>query len=123
MTSDEKTKSGIEKSQVKNRYGKRVRIQSGDDIVLDEAKNEIICLDIDIQQENLQRKHVHKEYFSKKVDERKNNNELLDVIYVVFATIKLKKIWKQHHQYLKFMGFLLNKRKKKDDVFVSYTPP
>lgn len=48
-----KTESRIEESKVKIKYGKRARIQSEDDIVLDDAPNSIICLDVDIQQENL----------------------------------------------------------------------
>lgn len=50
MTLDEKTKSWKEEFEEKKRYGKRARMQSKDDLVLDEAKNSIILLDIDIQQ-------------------------------------------------------------------------
>lgn len=100
------------------------RIQIEDDLVLDEALNSIICLDVDIQQENLQQKHVPRSYFNNKVDGREEIDKVFDVIYALFVTIELKKIWKPHHQYLKFMGVLPNKRKKKDDVFfVSFMPP
>lgn len=50
-------------------------------------------------------------------------DKVLNAIYALFFTIKLKKIWRKHHQYLKFIKILPNKRKKKDDVFfVSYMP-
>lgn len=52
---------------------------------------------MDIQQENLQQNHVLKEYFSNKENGREENDEVLDVVYTLFTTIKLRKIWKQHH--------------------------
>lgn len=48
MPSDEKTESRIEKSEVEHRCGKRARVQSKDDLVLDETSKLIICLDLDI---------------------------------------------------------------------------
>lgn len=53
-----------------NRYEKIERMQSEDILVLDEAPNAKISLDVDIQQENLQQKHAPKEYFSNKENER-----------------------------------------------------
>ena len=71
MPSDEKTESRIEEFELKNRYEKRSWMQSENDLVLNEASNSTFCLDVDIQQENIQQKHDPKEYFSNKVDEIK----------------------------------------------------
>lgn len=79
---------------------------------------------MDIQKENLQQKSIPKNYFNNKAYERQEIDNVLDVIYALFTKIKLKMIWRQHHQYLKFMELLPNKRKKKDYVFfMSYMPP
>lgn len=51
----------------RNTYGKRARMVSGDDLVL----NSTICLDADIQQENIQQNNFPKSYCIKKEDERK----------------------------------------------------
>lgn len=78
------------------------------------------CLDEDTQQKNVQQKNVLENYFSNKADGTEVINNILDAIYALLATIKLRKIWKQHHQYLKCMGFLPNKRKNKYDVFLCH---
>lgn len=39
--------------------------------------------------------------------------KVLNDIYVLLINIKFKRIWKQHHQYLKFTRFLPNKKKEK----------
>lgn len=54
MPSNEKTKSRIEESKVKNRYGKIARMLNEHDIVLNEAPKLIIYLNIVIQQEYFQ---------------------------------------------------------------------
>ena len=108
----------IEKLEAENKYGKRARMVSKDDIVFDS----IVCLNADIQQENIQKKSP-KSYCSNKEDGREEIDIVLDVIYALFVTITLKKIWKSRHQCLKFMGALSSRRKKKDGVFfMSYMP-
>lgn len=88
-----------------------------DDLVLDS----IVCVNEDIQQENLQQNNFPKSYCSNKEYGREEIDKVLDAIYALFVTIKLVKIWKQHHKYLKFMGVVPNKMKKNDGVFfVSY---
>lgn len=57
---------------MKNRYEKGERIQREDDLIFDEDPNAIICLDVFIQQENLQQKHVTEDYFRNKVMKEKN---------------------------------------------------
>lgn len=121
---DKMTKSIIEKSQVKNSFGKITRIQREGDLVVDENLNARICLDIDIQHEHLQKKHIPKSNFSNKVYGREEINKVLAATYALFSTIKLKKKWRRRHQYLKFMRVISNKMKKKDCVlFVSYMSP
>lgn len=88
---DELTESKIEKSEVKNRFRKRTKIQRKD-LVVDEVSNARLCLDIDIQHEQLQQNHIPKSYFRKKVDGSEEINKVLEVIYVLFTTNKLKKI-------------------------------
>lgn len=117
MLSNEKTELRIKESEVNNSFGKRIRIQKEDDLILDEVSIVRICLDIDIQHEHLKQKHVPKSFFRNKDDGKEEINKVLDSIYALFSTIKLKRLCKQHHQYLKFMGFLPNKREKRDDVF------
>lgn len=51
MSWHEKTESRIEEYEVENIYEKRKRMQSEDDLILDETSNSIICLDINIQHE------------------------------------------------------------------------
>lgn len=40
-------------------------------------------------------------------------DKILKEIHVLTSTIKLKKIWKQHNQYIKLMWFLPSKKKEK----------
>ncbi|CAL5202776.1 unnamed protein product [Lathyrus oleraceus] len=120
--SDKEIESRIEEVEVKIIYGKRTRMQYEDYIVLDEAPNVIICLDVDVQLQDLQKKNSPTP--SNKADKRGEIDKVLDEIYALFKTIKLKIIWKKNLQFLKMMEFLPNKRKKKDDVFfLSYIPP
>ena len=64
------------------------------------------------------------EHPSNIADEKSEIDKVIDMIYALFATVKLKKVWKQYSLYLKFFGFLTNKRKKKDDIFhLSYKTP
>jgi hypothetical protein len=61
---------------------------------------------------------------SNKADAKTEIDKVIDMICALFATIKLKRIWKQHSLFLKFMEFLPNKQKKKDDMFfLTYMPP
>lgn len=46
-------------------------MQLGDNLVLDETPNSIICEYLNIQQENVQQKSIPKKYFTNKTDERK----------------------------------------------------
>lgn len=64
-----------------NRFEKRVRMQIEDDLVLDETSNSIIDLDVDIQHEHIQQKHIPKSYFINKEDGREEIDKVLDVIY------------------------------------------
>lgn len=80
--------SRIEEVGEENRYGKRKRMVSIDDLVLDST----ICLNVDIQQENLQQYDFPKSYCSNKEDGREEINKVLDVIYALLVTIKLKTI-------------------------------
>lgn len=102
MTIDGKDALRIEEFKVNKKYGEGERRQLEDDLVLDENPNLTICEDVGIQQENLRQKSIPKNYFNK-ADERQEIDKVLDVIYALFTKIKLKIIWKQHHQYLKFM--------------------
>ncbi|MCI35347.1 hypothetical protein A2U01_0056568 [Trifolium medium] len=54
---------------------------------------------------------------SNKAEEKAEIDIVIDMICALFATIKLKRIWRKHHLFLKFMVFLTNKRRKKDDIF------
>jgi hypothetical protein len=75
---------------------------------------------MDVQEQDL----MQKEDFSNKAEEKSEIDKVIDMICTLFATIKLKKIWKQHPLFLKFMVFLPNKRKKTDDIFhLSYKTP
>lgn len=99
--------------------GKRIRTQCENYIVLGEAPNLTIHLYVGIQLQDLQQENSLTP--RNKDDKRGEINEVLDEIYVLFNTIKLKKIWKKNLQFLKVMEFLPNKKRKKDDVFcVSY---
>ena len=61
---------------------------------------------------------------SNKADAKTEIDKVINMICALFATIKLKRIWKQHSLFLKFMEFLPNKQKNKDDMFfVTYMPP
>ncbi|PNX75530.1 hypothetical protein L195_g031467 [Trifolium pratense] len=65
-----------------------------------------------------------KEHPSNKAEEKAEIDKVIDIICALFATVELKRIWKQHPLFLKFMGFLTNKRKKTDDIFhLSYKTP
>jgi hypothetical protein len=73
-------------------------------------------------------KFLNKTFLKKKISDKAGKkeeiDEVLDAIYALFIVVHLKRIWKQHHLFFKFMEFLPNKRKKKDDsFFVSYLPP
>ena len=61
---------------------------------------------------------------SSKKDRSEEIDIYLDSFYALFITLHLKRVWKHLQLCLKFMMFLPQKRKKKDDVFfVSYQPP
>lgn len=53
---------------------------------MDEAPNEIICLDVDVQLQDLQQNNSLTP--SNKVDKRGEIDEVLDEIYALFNTIK-----------------------------------
>ena len=117
ITSDDKDVVRIEEFEVNKNHGEEEIRKLEDNLVLDETTNFTICEDVDIQPENFQQKSLPKNYFHNKADDRQEIDKVLGVIYTLFNKIKLKMIWKHHHQYFKFMGLLPNKRNKKDDVF------
>ncbi|KAK2382804.1 hypothetical protein QL285_070318 [Trifolium repens] len=72
------------------------------------------------QEQDLQQK----EQPSNKAEEKAEIDKVIDMICALFATIKLKRVWKQYLLFLKFLGFLTKKRKKADDIFhLSYKTP
>jgi hypothetical protein len=72
------------------------------------------------QEQDLQQK----EQPSNKAEEKAEIDKVIDMICALFATVKLKRVWKQYPLFLKFLGFLTKKRKKKDDIFhLSYKTP
>ena len=124
ITSDDKDVVSIEESEEKREYVEEEIRQLEDDLVLDETTNLTFFEDVDIQPENLQQQSLSGNYFHNKENDRQEIDRVLDDIYALFNIIKLKMIWKQYHQYLKFMRLLPNKKKEKDDVFfLSYKPP
>ncbi|KAK2368778.1 hypothetical protein QL285_081950 [Trifolium repens] len=65
-----------------------------------------------------------KEQPSNKAEEKSEIDKVIDMICALFATVKLKRVWKQYPLFLKFLGFLTKKRKKTDDIFhLSYKTP
>ncbi|KAK2396222.1 hypothetical protein QL285_057885 [Trifolium repens] len=72
------------------------------------------------QEQDLQQK----EQPSNKAEEKAEIDKVIDMICALFATINLKRVWKQYPLFLKFLGFLTKKRKKTDDIFhLSYKTP
>ncbi|KAK2375058.1 hypothetical protein QL285_075975 [Trifolium repens] len=65
-----------------------------------------------------------KEQPSNKAEEKAEIDKVIDMICALFATVKLKRVWKQYPLFLKFLGFLTKKRRKTDDIFhLSYKTP
>ncbi|MCI50586.1 hypothetical protein A2U01_0071830, partial [Trifolium medium] len=54
---------------------------------------------MDIEEQGLQQK----EHPSNKAKEKAEIDKVIDMICAMFATVKLKRIWKQHPLFLKFM--------------------
>ncbi|KAK2367940.1 hypothetical protein QL285_081182 [Trifolium repens] len=72
------------------------------------------------QKQDLQQK----EQPSNKAEEKAEIDKVIDMICALFATVKLKRVWKQYPLFLKFLEFLTKKRKKTDDIFhISYKTP
>lgn len=92
--SDEEIKARIEEVDVKNICEKKIRMLYEDYIVLDETPNPIIHLDIDIQLQDFQQNNSLPP--SNKAKKRREIYEVLDEIYTLLDTIKLKKIWKKN---------------------------
>ncbi len=66
----------------------------------------------------------YKEHPSNKAKEKSEIDKVIDMICALFAMAILKRIWKQHPLFLKFMGVLTIKRKKTVDIFhLSYKTP
>ncbi|KAI5394774.1 hypothetical protein KIW84_061407 [Lathyrus oleraceus] len=99
---DKEIEARIEEAKVKTICRKRTRMQYEDYIVLDEAPNIIIRLDVDVQLQDLQQKNSPTP--GSKADKRGEINKVLDGIYELFDTIKLNRIWKKNLQFLKGMG-------------------
>jgi hypothetical protein len=124
MSLKEADNSRIEESEVKKKDEDGNLIKNEDDLVWKETQKYRLWGGEYVQQEIPQHKNIPQIFFSSKVVKREEIDEVLDAIYALFINSHLKKIWKKHHLYLKFMEFLPNKMKKKDDVFfVSYMPP
>jgi hypothetical protein len=101
--------------------GESINIEA--DLVGKETQKSQLWRDLDVQPE-IPQQNISPNFFSNKAGKKEEIDEVLDAIYALFIVVHLKMIWKQHHLLLKFMEFLSNKRKKKDDVFfVSYMPP
>jgi hypothetical protein len=73
-----------------------------------------------IQEQDLQQR----EHPSNKAEDKSEIDIVIDMICTLLATIKLKRLWKQYHLFLKFIVFLTKKRRKTDDIFfLSYKTP
>jgi hypothetical protein len=73
-----------------------------------------------IQEQDLQQR----EHPSNKAEEKSEIDIVIYMICALLATIKLKRLWKQYHLFLKFIVFLTKKRRKTDDIFfLSYKTP
>ena len=62
---------------------------------------------------------VEEDKQEEKTNEEKKIEEIdkvRDSIYALFINVQLKRTWKQHLLFLKFMEFLPNKKKKKDTI-------
>jgi hypothetical protein len=76
------------------------------------------------EEEDKEKDLLQRNDISNKVDAKTEIDKVIDMMCALFATIKLKRIWKQHSLFLKFMEFLPNKQNKKDDMFfLTYMPP
>ncbi|XP_045818815.1 centrosomal protein of 128 kDa-like [Trifolium pratense] len=119
---NEKLEIGDDLIDVKKKDEEEELIKVEDDLV-ETQKSQLLSSEY-VDQEISQHKNIPQIVFSNKVEKREEIDEVLDAIYALFINFHLKKLWKKHHLYLKFMEFLPNKMKKKDDVFfVSYMPP
>ncbi|WJX77461.1 hypothetical protein P8452_60769 [Trifolium repens] len=107
----------------KDEEGELIKIEN--DLVWKETRKSQLFRSLDAHQEiRQQNNNPDPNFINKKKEKKEEIDEVLDAIYALFINFHLKKIWKKHHLYLKFMEFLPNKMKKKDDVFfVSYMPP
>lgn len=114
----------IEESWEKKEDKKGQRVELQDPLVWREAKNSQFWDGVEIQQEISQQIIFSTHRLRSKEDGSEEVDKYLDSFYALFNTIHLERAWKHTQLYLKFMKFLPNKRKKKDDVFfVSYIPP
>ncbi|CAJ2637505.1 unnamed protein product [Trifolium pratense] len=119
---NEKLEIGDDLIVVKKKDEEEELIKVDDDLV-ETQKSQLLRSDY-VEQEISQHKNIPQIFFSNKVEKKYEIDEVLDAIYALFINFHLKKLWRKHHLYLKFMEFLPNKMKKKDDVFfVSYMPP
>ena len=101
--------------------GESINIEA--DLVGKETQKSQLWRDLDVQPE-IPQQNIPPNFFSDKAGKKEDIDEVLDAIYALFIVVHLKRIWMQHHLFFKFMEFLPNKRKKKDDsFFVSYLPP
>ncbi|PNX60475.1 hypothetical protein L195_g060199 [Trifolium pratense] len=109
---------------VKKKDEEEELIKVEDDLVWKETQKSQFLRSEYVEQEISQHKNIPQIFFSNKVEKKDEIDKVLDAIYALFINFHLKKLWKKHHLYLKFMEILSNKMKKKDDVFfVSYMPP
>ncbi|AES71690.2 hypothetical protein MTR_3g080710 [Medicago truncatula] len=101
------------------------KLEIGDKfIVVEKKEDEGESINIEADLVEIPQQNISPIFFSNKAGKKEEIDEVLDSIYALFIVVHLKMIWKQHHLLLKFMEFLSNKRKNKDDVFfVSYMPP
>ncbi|KAK2443495.1 hypothetical protein QL285_014594 [Trifolium repens] len=76
------------------------------------------------EEEDKEKDLLQRNDISNKADAKTEIDKVIDMMCALFATIKLKRIWKPHSLFLKFMEFLPNKQNKKDDMFfLTYMPP
>lgn len=99
-------------------------LEMEDHVVWREAQSSQFWKGVKIQQERTQQSMVPTNVSSSKEDRSEELDRYLDSFYALFIVLHIERVWKHLQLYFKFMMFLPQKRKKKDDVFfVSYQPP
>ena len=105
----EKLKIGDKFSIVEKKEDEGESINIKDGIVGKDTQKFQLWGDLDIQP-NIPQQNISQMFFRPKTGKKEKIDEVLDVIYALFIVVHLKRIWKQHHLFFKFMEFLTNKR-------------